>query len=1803
MSFTFRKFTGFCTNTSLLTLLLVALACTGVRAQDVCPDDVCGDIPASFAAANMEIVFCEGATVILENTSAPGLDFFILDWQDGAIDTVYDYSNISHVYTLPDGEDGECKEPRSFGIEFRGVKQCNDGFSCQSGRLDFTIRPRPQARMIVPTEVCSGRELTFMDNSCNANNWRWDFGDGSPISTEENPTHTYASPGVYVVTLTVDGISSCSSLNTSTSQTVEIVTPPNALFDLDDDDLVACRGTEITFINRSNEDTNIQWNISPGSAGGSNWSFIDTSMNAFSDTIVIRFEETRTFNIELVGSNACDTERSEVDIVIEDAPTVNLLPMIGACDQVSLTPADLDYEVTGSTTDICWRFTNGSLADVCTEDFGSIDFTESGTVELVVTSLCGETVRRTDVIIQSSEIPMLTGLSQYCSGNDPDTLRANIPGGVWIGDGIIDDVLGLFDPGDAEIGDNVITYRIDNGLCVNENTITLNVVESETVTATDASFCIDGDPADLSAIPGGGTWSGTGITDANTGTFDPDSSDVGMFFPDYTYVDGNGCVVTVSPEVNVIPLPTATTTDTAIACFVNEDVELIGITEANPVPDDGNFVWTLNGTELPGGTFNPESDLPGPGVYDLTFTYESGPCMIAGATKLNVIENPVLMLDPQDNVCISEGTLQLSANLSGGMWSGPGVDPATGEVDLMVAGGGDHTYNYTFQPGGSCEQTTSQNVTVEDPGSSIEAGGDQEACEGNDLMLTLTGSSPAGGMWSGPGVTDPVAGTVDLDSLVPGADYEFIYSVSSATTPGCDAAAMKTVSYYPRPVIDFAMAGAPCINEEFCLSVPAVAGNSVSWGFGDGTMGTGADICHTYTAGGNYDLTLRVTSARGCFADTTVSIYVTTPPVPSFALDSSMGCAPFVLDLEDESTGDQLTSVWIVNNDTFPGGQNLNYTIDGFFADTTIDIALIAENFCGARPQVQSVLVRPYPTVNFGLDLDEDCSPFTPRISNVTRGNPVSWRWDMGNGTTGTDSIPPPATYTTPDDSVSTYEIMLIATNDCGRDTMTRTVTVYPPDVEAFIGLDTIAGCQPWTFQPESFSTPGSALAWEVTNSAGAVVATGNNATPNFQLDESGTYRVVLQAARCGEDADTVFVEVLPAPEVSFVADMPRICEGELLQLTNTSVGISGGAWNFGDGRTSEELSPLVGYDSVGTYTLSFTGFSTINQCPASASTTVEVGGLPELALMATDSSGCSPFTTSFSNTAANPGSLTYSWTFDDGANASNEATPNHTFEEPGTYVPRLQVTDAAGCQSDTFLSRIIVHPDPVPAFAPLNDRFCTGYDSLVLADSSTGATMLDWTIGGQSYGGTPPVVPFTTPGDITVNLIATNDFGCQADTSEVFSVLPSPEAMLAATPDSVCLDELSVLDASGSSPLTDLLWDLGDGTGRTSINFGHRYESAGAYDVSVIVSDVNGCPADTAYATVVVHPLPEAAFSLEESLRCGTPAPVQFTNASTGALSYDWIFGDGQSATTLNPEHVYTTEGLYQPRLIATTAFGCRDTAEAELVISGDPVANFALPEPISCSPYALSIEADPTAAIRYEWYINDAFSPSVGQRFDTVLAEPGSYDLTLIAIYDEVCRDTLRASNFLQLQPSPVAEFRFQEDELPNRLGDVHFTSESTGGTQLFWDLGDGTTNTAANFIHEYRINRDITVTHAVTETYGQGLVCSDTIRKEIEPEWITTFFVPTAISPESGPDEVRSWGAKGFGVAEYTLEVFSKWGQIVYSTSELEDSSPTGRWDGRKPDSDEFILQGAYTWRASVLYVNGVRDSFVGTVTVVR
>lgn len=60
------------------------------------------------------------------------------------------------------------------------------------------------------TFEASGATVTFSDSSTGATSWLWSFGDGA-TSTEQDPVHTYAQPGNYIITLTINGIACTAS--------------------------------------------------------------------------------------------------------------------------------------------------------------------------------------------------------------------------------------------------------------------------------------------------------------------------------------------------------------------------------------------------------------------------------------------------------------------------------------------------------------------------------------------------------------------------------------------------------------------------------------------------------------------------------------------------------------------------------------------------------------------------------------------------------------------------------------------------------------------------------------------------------------------------------------------------------------------------------------------------------------------------------------------------------------------------------------------------------------------------------------------------------------------------------------------------------------------------------------------------------------------------------------------------------------------------------------------------------------------------------------------------------------------------------------------------------------------------------------------------------------------------------------------------------------------------------------------------------------------------------------------------------
>lgn len=99
----------------------------------------------------------------------------------------------------------------------------NNSTNCNLGCLKFAFEVAPTvAEFTLPPPGCAPYTVAFSNTSTNALEYTWNFGDGSATSTEVSPTHTFAEPGTYTVTLLAVNPGTCNGSD-ETTQTVVIL--------------------------------------------------------------------------------------------------------------------------------------------------------------------------------------------------------------------------------------------------------------------------------------------------------------------------------------------------------------------------------------------------------------------------------------------------------------------------------------------------------------------------------------------------------------------------------------------------------------------------------------------------------------------------------------------------------------------------------------------------------------------------------------------------------------------------------------------------------------------------------------------------------------------------------------------------------------------------------------------------------------------------------------------------------------------------------------------------------------------------------------------------------------------------------------------------------------------------------------------------------------------------------------------------------------------------------------------------------------------------------------------------------------------------------------------------------------------------------------------------------------------------------------------------------------------------------------------------------------------------------------------
>ena len=425
--------------------------------------------------------------------------------------------------------------------------------------------------------------------------------------------------------------------------------------------------------------------------------------------------------------------------------------------------------------------------------------------------------------------------------------------------------------------------------------------------------------------------------------------------------------------------------------------------------------------------------------------------------------------------------------------------------------------------------------------------------------------------------------------------------------------------------------------------------------------------------------------------------------------------------------------------------------------------------------------------------------------------------------------------------------------------------------------------------------------------------------------------------------------------------------------------------------------------------------------------------------------SGCAPLTVQFQNLSSGY-PVSYQWLFQGGSPASSTTeSPTVSFSSPGSYNVTLIVTNCAGSDTITKAGYITVQGLPIAGFT-----FTVSGGTVDFISTATNGT-ISWDFGDSNTSTQDnPTHTYTTAGTYNVIQTVTNPCGTATDTQQVTITFP-PAADFTADTTSGCAPlTVQFTDLSTDGPTT-WQWSFPGGSPATSTDQNPvvTYNTAGTYDVTLIVSGPNG--ADTITKANYIETsvgAPVSSFTAQL-----TNTTVTLTNTSTNATNYLWDFGDGNTSTQAHVLHTFAQPGIYTVTLIALNACG-QDTSTTVVVIAGEPVhAAFAMSDTAGCAPLTIQFtDLSGPGPTSWQWMIWQNGGDTIISEMQNPVVDiqsGGTYHVRLIVANSQGV-DTLSQMHALVVTEAVVADFSYSIDSLNIQLQD-----ESAFADSIYWYL----------------------------------------------------------------------------------------------------------------------------------------------------
>jgi gliding motility-associated-like protein len=278
----------------------------------------------------------------------------------------------------------------------------------------------------------------------------------------------------------------------------------------------------------------------------------------------------------------------------------------------------------------------------------------------------------------------------------------------------------------------------------------------------------------------------------------------------------------------------------------------------------------------------------------------------------------------------------------------------------------------------------------------------------------------------------------------------------------------------------------------------------------------------------------------------------------------------------------------------------------------------------------------------------------------------------------------------------------------------------------------------------------------------------------------------------------------------------------------------------------------------------------------------------------------------------------------------------------------------------------------------------------------------------------------YSSADSFKVKLLVISNDGCRDSLVKKVVILPNTNVNFDINSATQCFNghtfnftNLSLLsDGTFSSR-----WQLGDGDSTNTKDVSNKkYSRDSTYLVRLITVTNLGCT-DTLSKNVILHPNPQASFTINKNIQCFKWNSFDFLNNSfvkNGNIAANhWNLGDGD---TRNSKDVfaknYTKVDSFRVELIVTSEYGCRDSIHRYVKTLAMDAGFDVLVDSSSCPVYTFINTGSNFNAIK--WNLDDEGSgeknnkPIVSQ-FTHKFSKEGKFRPCLVIDFNNTCRDTI--------------------------------------------------------------------------------------------------------------------------------------------------------------------------------------------------